>query len=85
METQNRTTMNNEKEMCLRFTPEQAQSFFKILKLVNSHVQVTQPDGCHFLVIGEEPRRRNEYLRVAEAVFIEKMLDKLSDILEVKL
>ena len=85
METQNKTTMNNEKEMCLRFTPEQAQSFFKILKLVNSHVQVTQPDGCHFLVIGEEPRRRNEYLRGCDVASMEKMLEKLSDLLGVKL
>lgn len=85
METFNRTIVNKEKEMYLRITQEQAQSFFKILKLINSHVQVTQPGGCHFLVIGEDPRRRNEYLRDADAVFIEKMLDRLSDLLEVKL
>ena len=85
METQNKTVMIYGRDTWIRFTLEEAQSFFKILKLVNSHVQVTQPGGSHFLVIGEEPRRRNEYLRIADAVFIEKMLDKLSDVLEVKL
>ena len=36
-------------------------------------------------VIGEEPRRRKEYLRVVDAVFMEKTLDTLSDKLGVKL
>jgi hypothetical protein len=85
MEQNNIAALYNKQEMYIRFTREQGMSLFKILKLVNSHVQVMHPDGSHFLVIGEESRRRKEYLRDVEAVFIEKMLDKLSDLLEVKL
>jgi hypothetical protein len=83
METQSKTITNNEKGMCLRFTADQAWSFLKILKLVHSHVQVTYFDGSHYMVMGEEPHRRYEPLSTVDVVFIEKMRDKLSDLMEV--